>query len=309
MDTRTVPPPPTATEIRSCVLLFLLTLLSVFCVYLTGWTKAGMSLAAFTDAAAVGEAATFAGCLMGILLAHEMGHWIVARRHGFEQSLPIFLPVPFGFGTMGAVIRLRSMPSSRSALLEMGAAGPLAGAAVAIAVLFVALPLGREGVEIPTGAVITVFNDPLLVRLLGAITMGHAPGRYSEFHPAALAGWVGCLLTGVNLLPTGQLDGGHVLNALAPGLSRRFSRLLPVGLISAGLLLGAISLALLGAPIPAAISWLTWGAMIRFVGADRPIPLPPGPLSARAKAIACLIALLFLLTFMPVPMEIEIYGM
>ena len=126
------PPPPTPAEIRRCALLFTLTLLSVFCVYLTGWTAAGFSLAAFTDPVATRQAATFAACLMAILLAHEMGHWIVARRHGFEQSLPIFLPVPFGFGTMGAVIRLRSMPRSRSALLEMGAAGPLAGAAVAI---------------------------------------------------------------------------------------------------------------------------------------------------------------------------------
>lgn len=309
MDTSHAPPPPTLAEIRRCALLFTLTLLSVFCVYLTGWTGAGMSLAAFTDPDAVRQAATFSGCLMAILLAHEMGHWVVARRHGFEQSLPVFLPVPFGFGTMGAVIRLRSMPRSRSALLEMGAAGPLAGAAVAVPVLLWSLPLGREDVTIPSGALITVFNDPLLVRLLGEIAMGHPPGRYSEFHPAAFAGWVGCLLTGVNLLPTGQLDGGHVLNALLPRHAPRLSRLLPTALLAAGVIFGLLGFLVLGTPLPAAISWLTWGAMIRFVGADRPIPLPPGPLSLRAKVIAAMIAILFLLTFMPVPMEMEVFGL
>lgn len=256
------------------------------------------------DAQSRHDALIFAACLMGILLAHEMGHWTVARYHGFEQSLPVFIPVPFGFGTMGAVIRLRSMPPSRTALLEMGAAGPLSGAIVAFMLLAWALPLGKSAVNLPSGAMVTIFNDPLAVKLLGILTMGEIPGRYSEYHPAAMAGWVGCFLTGVNLIPTGQLDGGHVLNALLPQTAARMSRYIPLAMISVGLLGGAFSY-WQGALQPASMSWIVWGSIIRFMGADRPLPVPHLPLSLRAKVIAFLIAILFILTFMPMPMEVE----
>lgn len=280
--------------------LFVLTTLSVLFVHIASWTEGG-----FSDPQAWKDGLIFAGCLMGILLAHELGHYLVARAHGFEQSTPIFIPVPFGFGTMGAIIRLKSMPSSQTALLEMGAAGPLAGAVVSILILVVSLPWTNEIVSVPSGTMGTVFNDPLIVKLLGWLINGHVPGRFATYHPATLAAWVGCFLTGLNLLPTGQLDGGHVLNGAFPKFAHRFSRLVPTALVLAGLLALAASL-WTQTMMPAAIQWLVWGGMIRFAGADRPIPVPQRPLTPRARLMAGLILALFVLTFMPVPIEIDI---
>ncbi len=290
---------PSRNEVLKAVALFVLTFLSVFLVHLFNWNSGE-----WQDRQALVDSILFASALMGILLAHELGHWVVARMHGFEQSLPVFLPVPFGFGTMGAIIRLKSMPRSRTALLEMGAAGPLAGAAVAFLILLVTLPYTKEDVVIPEGTLVTIFNDPLIVKILGTFVLGHPPGRYSEFHPAALAAWVGCFLTGINLLPTGQLDGGHVLNGRFPKIAQRFSRWIPIGMISLGVIWGVGSY-VQGELSPGAVSWLIWGSVIRFVGADRPIPVPETGLEARAKWLSLIILLLFVLTFMPVPMEIE----
>lgn len=292
-------PSPTWAEIGRSAALFFVTTLSVFLVHVLSWTEGG-----FSDPAAVKDSAVFAGCLMGILLAHEMGHYLMARLNGFEQSLPVFIPMPFGFGTLGAIIRLKSPPRSRDALLRMGAAGPIAGAVVAFLVLIWALPFTKEDVQLPAGATVTIFNDPWIVRILGTLVNGAPPGRYAEYHPAALAAWVGCFLTGVNLLPTGQLDGGHVLNALFPRFADRYSRWLPIGLLTAGSIGLGWSL-LHGEMAPAPVSWLVWGGVIRFVGADRPIPVPLTPLSRSSLVVGALTLGLFLLTFMPVPMEVE----
>jgi membrane-associated protease RseP (regulator of RpoE activity) len=236
----------------------------------------------------------FAGCLMGILLAHEMGHYVVAKLHGFALSMPLFVPFPLGFGTMGAVIRLRSRPETRQALLEMGVAGPIAGAVVAFAVLAVSLPWTGPDVTPAVGSPLLIFNDPLIVRLLGHVVMDAPPGRYAVLHPAALAGWVGCMLTGINLLPLGQLDGGHVLNAVIPQWARQVS------------LVGAVVLILAGF---AWAGWAVWGVLLLLLGAGRPLPVdddPPLPLRSRLLAVAALV--LFALTFMPVPMEAEVFG-
>jgi membrane-associated protease RseP (regulator of RpoE activity) len=291
--------PPSRSELLKSSALFILTFLSVFLVHLFNWGGG-----AWEDRQSVVNSILFASALMGILLAHELGHWVVARWHGFEQSLPIFLPVPFGFGTMGAIIRLKSMPRSRAALLEMGAAGPLAGAVVSFLILLGTLPYTREDVVIPEGTLVTIFNDPLIVKILGTLVLGHSPGRYSEFHPAALAAWVGCFLTGINLLPIGQLDGGHVLNGRFPKIAQRFSTWIPIAMIGFGLTWGLFSL-VQGEVAPGAVSWFMWGMVIRFVGADRPIPVPETGLGTRAKWVAFLILLLFILTFIPVPMEVE----
>lgn len=292
---------PPAPELRRSVVFFVLTLVSVTLFSIEGLVygfPAAHSLA-------------FSIPLLGILLAHEMGHYLVARRHGFALSLPLFVPFPSGFGTMGAIIQLRSPPRTRQALLEMGVAGPIAGAVVAFLVLAVALGLPAETPELHPWAPmvwldrwlveqfgasdgpaqIAVFNDPLALRAIGALLPGGAPGRYDVLHPAALAGWVGCLLTGINLLPIGQLDGGHVFNAVFPGAAARVSRILAVVLLAAGWFWPG---------------WLVWGAVLLLFGAARPLPVAVGPtLPLRARALALAALVLFLLTFMPVPIEIE----
>jgi membrane-associated protease RseP (regulator of RpoE activity) len=261
----------------------------------------------------------FAGSLVAILFTHEMGHYVLARRYGVRATLPYFIPVPFGAGTLGAVIRMRSPLPSRRATLDIGAAGPLAGLAVAIPLLLLGLslsevkdvgtaaaahgsalqspfalvrallqhePLTRPG----TGA--EVFGDSALTWAAGRLVLGALPpGRDVFLHPVALAAWLGLLVTTLNLVPFGQLDGGHVLYALLGGrTARRVGRTVSAGLLAAGLFW--------------TWSWLVWWALTRFViGPGHPPALTEEPLGPGRRAIAWLSFALFLLTFVPVPVS------
>lgn len=276
--------PTRGREIARSVLFFLLTFASVWITYAIGQ---GSGEAPDVPAAAR-DGFLFAAGLMAVLLAHELGHYFVARHHGFELSPPLFIPMPFGFfGTLGAVIRLRSLPRSRQALLEMGAAGPLAGAVVAFALIWFFLPDFRPTPEIPPGAALTYFNDPLVAKLVGVIRLGAPPPLEANWHPAAFAGWVGCFLTGINLVPIGQLDGGHVLGALAPRLAPRITPLL-------------VGLALVGSWF--FLGWAFWAVVLVLLGATRPLPVPAeDALPARSRLVAVATAALFVLTFLPVP--------
>ncbi len=326
--------------------LFCATLVSSWLVY--GWFWGGGSV--LDDPEVAVDGALYAGGLMAILLAHESGHYVVARRHGMDQSLPYFIPFPLAFGTLGAIIRLRVLPRSRTALLEMGAAGPIAGFVVAVFVMALGMPgtiehaapelvtpwpppvvtevpdgigyailvaidgaliaaidalrglaavpgLGWLGDAIdaafpavePGSQVLMILANPPLMDLLGELILGAAPGRYASIHPLALAGWAGCFLTGMNLLPIGQLDGGHITNALWPGAARTVSRL---GLLV--VLVGGIGW----------MGWAIWGLLLWKMGAWRSLPVPDDPPpSRRARAIAGVALGCFLLCFMPVPLE------
>lgn len=285
-------PDPHRRELLASAGLFLLTLGSVWLTYALFWGEDRP----LGDAALARDAAAFAVSLMSILLAHELGHYTVARLHGFETSPPWFIPFPMGFGTFGAVIRLRSLPPSRSALLEMGAAGPIAGLVVAIGVLALGLPQTGPPPPLPPGAAgpveVTILANPLAMDLLGVWLLGAPPGRFDTLSPTALAGWVGCLLTGVNLLPIGQLDGGHLLRALRPAAAPRVSQVLLV-------------LALLGGWFWS--GWLVWAALLWLLGASRPLPVPAQPgLSARALGVLAVAVLAFVLSFMPVPFQQDV---
>ena len=321
------PPTPTARERVTSVALFFATFTSVFLVYGYQWTSGDP----LRDPAIAWESLRFAAALMGILLAHEMGHYLVARRHGFELSLPYFLPLPTAFGTFGAIIRLKSLPSSRSALLEMGAAGPLAGFAVALAALALGLPATVEhlqpevvwapppelvvaaepGVILraldqilqlppftwllsvpPVGTLpMLILANPLALDLLGHLVLGAAPGKFAVLGPVATAGWVGCLLTGINLVPIGQLDGGHILSALAPRLAPRVSRI-------------GVGVALLAGL--AWSGWAVWGVMLLVLRAwvSLPVPVHPAP-TKRAYLVAVCAGIAFVLSFMPRPLVVE----
>ncbi len=271
----------------------------------------------------------FAGALMAILLAHEMAHYWVAKAHGFSLSLPYFIPFPAAFGTFGAVIRLRSLPPSRTALLEMAAAGPLAGFVVAVIAIALGLPNTVEhavpqltwepalldalrapvpepsavdriftwigewtgaGVE-PTEIPLMILANPLVMDAVGIGLMDAPPSRYASLDPLATAGWVGCLLTAINLIPIGQLDGGHILNALAPRWAPVVSRILLAAALVAGLLW---------------TGWAFWALLLYAMGAwvSLPVPEDPPP-SKRACGFAAVTAVTFGLSFMPAPIEIE----
>ncbi len=297
-------------EWRQALLWFLATFTCVYWVYATVWDDGqGTGL----------DPLWFALSFLGILAVHEAGHYIVARLHGFELSPPIFIPFPAGFGTLGAVIRLRSLPRSRQALLEMGAAGPIAGALLAFAIVAVSIPWMRPGVPPPPSDVlpfwfalsraldlgppawfhaiheprtILVFNDPPALKILGLLITGHIPGRYDSYHPATLGAWMGCLLTATNLVPVGQLDGGHVLNAVHPGSAR------------------PRTFVVLGAMVVGGWWWQGWwvfAAVAVLGGAWRPLPVPDQPaMGMRAWIVAIVTAMVFGLTFMPVPIEMEV---
>jgi membrane-associated protease RseP (regulator of RpoE activity) len=207
-----VPPaPPRALSWRLNAVLFVATAASVFGTRF-------VAEAALADGLRVAlvYAGQFTGALLAILLAHEFGHYVAARIHGVEASLPFFIPVPMlsPFGTMGAVIRMRSLIPTRRALFDIGAAGPLAGLALA-------LPLYAWGVAHshfgPTSAAAggMELGESLLSRLLDHLFAPPVPeGAELWLSPIALAAWFGMFMTMLNLLPVGQLDGGHVAFAL-----------------------------------------------------------------------------------------------
>jgi membrane-associated protease RseP (regulator of RpoE activity) len=224
-----------------------------------------------------------------ILGTHELGHYRMARRHGLEASLPLFIPLPIGIGTAGAFIRLRTPFRNRRELFDVGFAGPLAGFAVALPVLVVGLarsrPLDSVG---PDGT--TVFGPTLATAALEAILPNLSGAEVVDYHPMAWAGWFGLFLTALNLLPMGQFDGGHILYAISPRLHRRLA--LP---FAAFLVLLAVATR---QPI-----WALWGilglTLLRrhpdLAGAEPDL----GPVRRRLALLALVI---FVLSFTPVPL-------
>jgi membrane-associated protease RseP (regulator of RpoE activity) len=174
----------------------------------------------------------FMATLMLFFLAHEMGHYLYCRRYGVYATLPFFIPVPTPIGTMGAVILIRSRIRSRTALFDIGIAGPIAGFVVALAVLVVSLAwskaispgLGQPDYELGYPVIFGVLH-----RLLASIGLIHGPAALPLnrvlLHPTAIAAWVGMLATSLNLLPGGQLDGGHIIFSIAPQAHKLVSRM------------------------------------------------------------------------------------
>jgi membrane-associated protease RseP (regulator of RpoE activity) len=258
----------------------------------------------------------YAGSLVGILLSHEMGHYLLARRHRVDATLPFFvpfLPFPFGVGTLGAVIRIRSLMPSRRAVLDIGVAGPIAGFVVAVplliwgyahspvspyqpagapmpsAVNYVRHLLGL--VPSPSGEAMLFGRSLLSMAALHLTHPGLPVGTEVTEHPVAIAGWFGLYVTTINLLPIGQLDGGHVLYAL---LGRERARLASQ----------IVSWALLGLGVFVSWTWLAWWAITRaIVGNRHPPALEEEPLGPGRRLVAVLAFVIFAVTFTPVPIS------
>ena len=303
--------PPRRRSMRANVVLFLLTVGSTFWVGAEVWVL-GRSPRSFAEVLAGWK---FAVPLLTILLCHEFGHYLTARRHGVDASLPYFIPFPFLFGTFGAVIRMRSPITTRNALLDIGASGPLAGMAVAIPTIVLGLHWSTVGPVEPGVGVQE--GQSLLYLLVKRIVVGPIPaGQDVWLHPVALAGWIGFFITMLNLLPVGQLDGGHVAYALLGPRQDRLSRLVQLSLVPLGVGLclvngvAAYRAGETGDRLTEAFmmgaNWLVWAValqvMRRLTGPRHP---PTGPElltpGRRAVAVACLI--LFVLLFMPVPLH------
>lgn len=265
----------------------------------------------------IGEGVAFASALLGILLTHELGHFAFARLHGVNASLPFFIPMPMvsPFGTMGAVIVMRDRIKSRNALLDIGASGPLAGMIVDIPVLL--WGLAHSEVKPITGHGIQE-GQSLLYMLLKRIALGPIPAGHDVFlGPVAFAGWAGLFVTMLNLLPIGQLDGGHVAYALFGERQNRLAHALRWALLAFvpfNLAVKLVPAMHAGVPfdealapaVGAAMPWLGWFALLRWVlpwlsgGSDHP-PTEPGELSRGRRVVAVGTLALFALLFMPTP--------
>ena len=229
----------------------------------------------------------FSFTLMGILLAHELGHYLIARKHGLDVTLPYFIPAPSIIGTFGAFIKMRSPVRDRSLLLDVGAAGPLVGVAVSIPFLILGFRLSE--VKLIEGQVGMSLGSSLLLSLLSWLVVGPIPNGYDiVIHPVGFAGWIGLLVTSLNLLPIGQLDGGHVAYALLGERQNKISRY--------------VFLAILALGIFGWQGWLLWSLLLFIMGFRHPPPLDWWvPLDRKRKIIGWLTVAVFVLTFIPVP--------
>jgi membrane-associated protease RseP (regulator of RpoE activity) len=310
-------PEPAASE-RSLlwnVVLFGLTVLSVFAAGRGAVVAAGL----VPDASAeLVDGWPFALPFLLIFVFHEFGHWILARLHGVPASLPYFIPVPFlsWFGTFGAIIVMPERIRSRNALLDIGAAGPLAGMLVAIPTMVIGLKLSSVGPQATEGYIQE--GQGLLYLLVKRVVLGPIPDGYDvQLHPTAFAAWGGFLITMINLVPWGQLDGGHVAYALFGERQNRFSRwvhaALPL-LFIYNMLQFSLPLWRRGMHVDFAevfgnsTFWLFWFilllAMGRMHGVNHP-PVEAGELSPGRRGVAWLTLVLFVLLFMPTPFALH----
>lgn len=236
----------------------------------------------------------FAISFMLILGAHELGHYFLARYHNVAVTLPYFIPFPTLWGTLGAFIQLRSPTLTRKQLFDVGVAGPLAGLIVAVPVLFVGLFLSEIQPLPSNGEPYIMEGNSIFYWLSKFLVFGQAfpsADGYDVFlHPLAWAGWSGLALTMFNLLPAGQLDGGHV----AYVLFGRHARFISLGVVALMILL-----------IPFWIGWVVWALLIFFLtGVDHPPPLNDvAPIGPGRKFLGYFMILVFLLLFSPVPIQ------
>jgi membrane-associated protease RseP (regulator of RpoE activity) len=225
--------------------------------------------------------------LLVILLAHELGHFLACRRYGLDASLPYFMPFPSIIGTLGAFIRIRSPIYFRRVLFDVGIAGPLAGFALLLPAAIIGIACSRVVPGLAERGDVT-FGTPLLFRALQLVLLpGTQPGDIS-LHPAAQAAWVGVFATALNLLPIGQLDGGHILYALFGDRHGMLSRLSVLALVPLGIFYWP---------------WLLWAVILFFFGLRHPLIFDPTPLDPRRRALGAVALAIFLLCFMPAPIE------
>jgi membrane-associated protease RseP (regulator of RpoE activity) len=265
----------------------------------------------------------FAASMLAILAAHEFGHYFMGRYHGVHVTLPYFIPFPLSpFGTMGAFINMKEIPRNRRQLLDISLAGPFAGLIIAIPVLFIGLKLSTISIlqaSPPAGQVLQMEGSSLLYLLMKYLALGNllpAPVSYEGMNPflywviyffsgkpfpaggtdvmldpVAWAGWAGMLVTALNLIPAGQLDGGHIIYVLiGKEKAQKMRPFILVGLIALGFIWSG---------------WWLWAAIIFFLGRFYAEPLDQiTELDGKRKALALLALIVFFLVFTPVPLSL-----
>jgi membrane-associated protease RseP (regulator of RpoE activity) len=283
-------------------LLFVLTIASTFFVGL-GWSASyryadllsrnpnlTLSKTEWLDPHVLILSLIYAIVLLMILSAHELGHYLTCRRYGIDATLPYFIPAPTLVGTMGAFIRIKTPITRKHQLFDIGAAGPLAGFALAVPALVVGLALSKVVPALPREGTL-LFGEPLLLKILGGVLLRNVgPGTDVILHPAAFAGWVGMLVTAMNLFPIGQLDGGHVAYAVFGPRSKLLGRIFLVAFIVLGIVFWA--------------GWLIWAVLILIIGVKHPRTWDESSaLGTRRTVMAVLLFVIFILSFIPDPVQ------
>ncbi len=299
---------PTASQTSTNVILLALTIVSTWFVGIqyAGGEQLAVAIeryngdvlrAMFSDTQLVLGGLPYVLALLGILGVHEMGHYVAARLHKANVTLPYFIPMPFGLGTMGAVIRLKSPIKNRKQLFDIGVAGPLAGLAIAVPLLMIGLltsPVQFVGTPVPGSQE----GNSILYALLKFIIKGQwLPGNGYDVivNAVAFPAWFGLIVTMINLLPIGQLDGGHVIYALFGRTQWRVANAVLLILIALGAYLAVATNQLLNV-------WLMWALLTQVFGLRHPPPLDDiTPLDRKRKLIGYATIVIFVLIFTPVP--------
>jgi hypothetical protein len=230
-----------------------------------------------------------------ILLCHELGHYLMCRRYRLPATVPYFLPLPLGVGTLGAFIKIKAPIRNKKELFDVGVAGPIAGFVALLPFLVLGtawsqvVPLDQVAMPADQGGVLLVPGKSLIVAVLGRLVHGPVgPHEVLQIHPFALAAWLGLLATSLNLIPLGQLDGGHILYAALGRAQRRLALPLWLGLLAVAVLLWP--------------GWLLWSAVTLIMGLRHPpVQDEARPLDPRRRRLAWAALAIFLLSFMPVP--------
>jgi hypothetical protein len=286
------------------VSLFVLTAISIFFVGLS-WSanykyaeeisrdpNFAMDAGMFKDPQIIFLSALFTLALILILLGHEMGHYLTCRRYRLKATLPYFIPAPTLLGTMGAFIRIKSPITRKRELFDVGIAGPLMSFVLSVPTLVAGLFLtSKNSVYLLSKEGTLFLGDPLLLKVLAGLRFGSLePGKAIVYHPLVFAGWAGLLVTAMNLFPIGQLDGGHIAYALLGPRAKSVGRIF-LGVFA---VLGVLFWA----------GWLVWAAAILLIGMKHPPTWDAEmPLGTRRKIMGGLALVIFILSFIPDPVQ------
>jgi membrane-associated protease RseP (regulator of RpoE activity) len=303
LETVSYGPPPTGRRaLLIAAMLFALTVLSTLAVGAQFAVAYAQDVAPFTrDFSPYGAllqsprllllGIPFSFTLMGILLAHELGHFFACRYYGIAASYPYFIPAPTLIGTMGAFIRIRSPIVNRKALFDVGIAGPVVGFLFALPALAIAISYSKVAAGAQREAAI-LFGDPLVMQLFTHWLRPNVVPHDLLLHPVGRAAWVGLFCTALNLLPIGQLDGGHILYSLSSEKHRRISLAAVILLVPLGKLFWN--------------GWWMWAALLLALGFRHPVLLDRWePIDAKRRMWAFVAVVIFALCFMPAPMTVR----